>query len=568
MLAKPCTLKIAQVKTAYAPLSKKVIRKDRCDMQKTSQNKRVCALYRVSTKGQVDKNDIPMQKIRCREFAEQQGWEIVREVSELGVSGFKVASKDRDAIQTIQQDAALGKFDVLLVFMFDRLGRRDDETPFVVEWFVRNGIEVWSAEEGEQRFDNHVDKLMNYIRYWQASGESIKTSIRTKTRLAQIVQEGKFRGGTCPYGYRLEKQGRLNKKGHELNEIMVDETEALVVRTVFEKYVHEGYGAQRISRYLLEQGLYNRKGVNFANTTLIKMLKNIMYTGVLRSGETQSEVIPALQIIEPDLYERAQEIMVKRTQPHSDVPLNTKGKALLAGLVYCKHCGSKLILTTNGRCRNKTTGIREQRSRYGCHYKVRHPQLCDGQSGYGVTKLDAIVEQIIKNLFERIKTTPKEEMLHTQYENQLRLGKTALAQATERHRTKSKELQLYKSEVKKVIAGTSSFDMELLNELIAETKEHIDAAQADIENAQAEIDGYEQLSTMIEARYDNITTWADLFDYSTIESKKMIVAQLIKQIRIGRDYEMEIDLNVKYEMFSGMLQEDRPEEKNDMKESA
>ena len=25
-----------------------------------------------------------------------------------------------------------GKFDILLVFMFDRLGRRDDETPFIV----------------------------------------------------------------------------------------------------------------------------------------------------------------------------------------------------------------------------------------------------------------------------------------------------------------------------------------------------------------------------------------------------------------------------------------------------
>lgn len=50
--------------------------------------------------------------------------------------------------------------------MFDRLGRREDETPFVVEWFVKNGIEVWSAKEGQQRFDTHVDKLLNYIRYW------------------------------------------------------------------------------------------------------------------------------------------------------------------------------------------------------------------------------------------------------------------------------------------------------------------------------------------------------------------------------------------------------------------
>ena len=98
-----------------------------------------------------------MQKQKCHEFAEANGWEITEEFSEKGVSGFKVSAKDRDAIQDIQRDAAQGKFDILLVFMFDRLGRKEDETPFVVEWFVKNGIEVWSTVEGEQRFDTHVD---------------------------------------------------------------------------------------------------------------------------------------------------------------------------------------------------------------------------------------------------------------------------------------------------------------------------------------------------------------------------------------------------------------------------
>ena len=146
--------------------------------------KRVYCLYRVSTIGQVERDDIPMQRQYCREFVSLHGnWRIEKELYEKGVSGFKVSAKDRDKIQEIQKAAVEGKFEVLLVYMFDRLGRRDDETPFVVEWFVKNGIEVWSAVEGEQRFDSHVDKLLNYIRYWQASGESIKTSIRVKTRL-------------------------------------------------------------------------------------------------------------------------------------------------------------------------------------------------------------------------------------------------------------------------------------------------------------------------------------------------------------------------------------------------
>ena len=76
--------------------------------------KRVYCLYRVSTKGQVEKDDIPMQKQRCREFAAEKGWIITREFSEKGVSGFKVSAKDRDAIQEIQRNAAMGEFDILL----------------------------------------------------------------------------------------------------------------------------------------------------------------------------------------------------------------------------------------------------------------------------------------------------------------------------------------------------------------------------------------------------------------------------------------------------------------------
>ena len=144
---------------------------------------RVCCLYRVSTKGQVDKaeNDIPMQKKACHEFAESKGWTIIKEHAELGVSGFKVAAADRDELQEIKREAEKQEFDILLVFMFDRLGRKDNETPFVLKWFVEQGISVWSTVEGEQRFDSNVDDLLNYIRFWQASSESQKTSVRIKT---------------------------------------------------------------------------------------------------------------------------------------------------------------------------------------------------------------------------------------------------------------------------------------------------------------------------------------------------------------------------------------------------
>ena len=71
---------------------------------------RVALAYRVSTKGQVDHDDIPMQKIDCRKFAQKQGWRVVKEVAEKGVSGSKVAASKRDAIQQLKEEAANGEF--------------------------------------------------------------------------------------------------------------------------------------------------------------------------------------------------------------------------------------------------------------------------------------------------------------------------------------------------------------------------------------------------------------------------------------------------------------------------
>lgn len=512
-----------------------------------NEQKRVCCLYRVSTMGQVEKDDIPMQKQSCHEFCEKNGWAIVKEYSEKGVSGFKVSAKDRDAIQEIQREALKGSFDILLVFMFDRLGRRDDETPFVVEWFVRNGIEVWSTVEGQQRFDNHVDKLMNYIRYWQASGESIKTSIRTKTRLAQIVQEGRFRGGVAPYGYRLEKQGRISKKNREVNEIVVDEYESVVVQLIFNKYINEGYGAQRLSRYLYEQGYRNRKGTNFANTTIVKMLKNTMYTGILRSGETQSEVFPHLQIVEPELYERAQAIMKGRTQKHRDVPFNSKGQSLLSGLVYCAHCGSKLVLTTSGDSRDRKN--RRIRLRYCCHNKVRHPQDCDGQSGYGVPKLDSLIDSMMILLFSQVKNLSRNQVLSQQRWREMSERTAAFNQAQKLLDAKQKELDSYKSEVYKSLQGQGRFEPELLNELIAACKMEVESLTAQAEAHRAVLTDLQGESTRIQQDYDTMISWANLYVTASQERKKMILYQLIHKVEIGRDYKINVQFNISYRQY-------------------
>ena len=518
----------------------------------TEEMKRVETLYRVSSVGQVEKDDIPMQKQFCREFvAGHSNWVIVKELYEKGVSGFKKSAKERDAIQELQQDAVEGKFDILLVYMFDRLGRKDDETPFVVEWFVKNGIEVWSAVEGQQRFDNHVDKLLNYIRYWQASGESIKTSVRVKTRLEQLTESGLYTGGIPPYGYRLENKGRTNKRNKEVGDLVIDETAAEIVRLIFHKYVNEGFGAQRISRYLMEMNIRREDGSDFPNTTLVRMLKNRIYTGVIHNGDVESALIPELQIIDLDTFERAQALMKDRTTNRTGASANLRGRSLLVGNIYCGHCGNRLTLTTSGRVRTRSDGTVQNgvQLRYICHYKVRHPDKCDGPSSYGTVKLDGIVDQIIRYQLSKIQANSSSQTIAKQHEQSVALAKARSRLACNQLSEKQKELTDLQSETIKVIRGESRLSIDLLNELVAKAKEEISQLTYGAEEAKAYLGEVQNSAVREEQELNQLKAWADLYDNCTFAAKKMIVSQFIKSIHVYRDYTLEVEFNVSFDEF-------------------
>ena len=203
--------------------------------------KRVRCLYRVSTVKQLDKNDIPMQRIECKKFIDMMpDWEFDKEYIEKGVSGYNKKLEDRDVLQEIRNDAINKEFDVLLVFMFDRLGRRNDETPFIVEWFYEHGIEIWSTQEGQQKFESRADKLINYIRYWQSGGESEKTSIRVRTKQKQMIEQGINITSVPPYGYKMIKTGIFTKRGVERKTYEIIPTEAEIVKTIFNLFTEEG----------------------------------------------------------------------------------------------------------------------------------------------------------------------------------------------------------------------------------------------------------------------------------------------------------------------------------------
>lgn len=49
--------------------------------------------------------------------------------------------------------------------------------------------------------------------------------------------------------------------------------------------------------------------------------------------------------------------------------------------------------------------------------------------------------------------------------------------------------------------------------------------------------------------YSQFRIWADEFDNSTMEQKKMIACQLIREVKVSRGYELEIVFDLNYEQF-------------------
>ena len=531
--------------------------------------KRANCLYRVSTKKQVYyvvselgtlKDDIPMQKQACREFADNHGWVIVKEFEEKGVSGFKVSAKKRDAIQDLKEAALRGEFDVLLVFMFDRIGRIDDETPFVVEWFVKHGIEVWSVREGEQRFDSHVDKLTNYIRFWQASGESEKTSMRIKTRMHQLTLDGIYTGGPVPFGYKLVGTGVKNRKGYEINNLQIEEGEAEIVRMIFNKFRCDGYGSYRIAHILNDAKVKTHKGSNFQSNTILRILRNKIYTGYLVSGDAVSPYIPELHIIDNEEFEAAQFILKQRSRKDEEkrqIAMNTKGKAMLSGNVFCAHCGHRLTTICyhdKYERRDGTVNITNI-IKYSCYHKSRKLCECDGATTYRADQVDAIVSEFKRNLFETFKNSPDEELLERAFRRQNDADRANRKKAEQDLQKSCMQLEELQLEIGRSLTGDSVFSKNDLSTAIQSLKLHIDECKKQLSEFEVKEEQGKDALEKFRPAFSRFKSWADEFDNATLEQKKMIAGQLFKRVEVGRNYKIHIVMNMTYRQFCEQWQE-------------
>ena len=84
----------------------------------TTKVKQAALYVRVSTDGQTVEN----QTRELRQIAERRGWKVVETYSDAGISGSKGRDK-RPGLDQMLNDASRRKFDVVMAWSIDRLGR-------------------------------------------------------------------------------------------------------------------------------------------------------------------------------------------------------------------------------------------------------------------------------------------------------------------------------------------------------------------------------------------------------------------------------------------------------------
>ena len=190
--------------------------------------------------------------------------------------------------------------------------------------------------------------------------------------------------------------------------------------------------------------------------------------------------------------------------------------------------------------------VKEVRPRYSCFYKIRHPGDCDGQSGYGVSKLDSIVEEVVRQIFAQFREVSRKKLLESVKTNDATRIQKKVKKIQKDLESKQKELDDLKAETILVIRGVSALDKELLGTLVAEAKDALETLEKQLVQAQEEYE--EATKTAKRSNYicNELLTWADVYDTANHDERRAILQQFIKEICVRKDYEISITLNASF----------------------
>lgn len=522
---------------------------------------RAVTLLRVSSAKQTTKDDdIPAQRALVSEFIKKHKLNLVKEYIESGVSGFSVKAKDRDALQSIKQMADKKKFDILVVYKSDRIGRTTDESPLVISYLNQNGIRVFTVSGQELKTETLTDELITYLEFWRNKGESVKISERATDYRRLQVLSGRYAGGSkdmVPFGYVTVNRGSVNDKGKNILDFEIKPDDAELVLTIYKLSIENNFGARRIAKWLNENG-YGHKAKNgeyWSFRTITYMLNNPMYKGHFHMYDAKSNekyMSPQqehLVIITEDMWKKNQLAIKNRKRIIGSKPTgSTASRVLLSGLTYCGHCGEKMNLWANHRTYTKKNGevTKYIRDCYKCFTSMKYNgQICDGQTTYSAKKIDSIVEA---QTIDMMRELSEKELKHG-FKEKLSVELSKLQKekkmGDKEVESKLEQIEILKKEIPLSIAGKSEFGFKTsdLQDSMILIQNDLDDLLDRLKDIECQINEKQSVLNDHITLESGIDTWEERYRSSDLVSKKALINQLIDKVIIRKD-EVEISYKV------------------------
>jgi site-specific DNA recombinase len=340
-----------------------------------------CAIYARYSSDQQSPASIDDQIRNCREHAGTQGWIVLEECiyTDAEISG---AGSDRPGLRRLVDMAARKPrpFDVLLVDDTSRLSRRMADAMDFFDKLRFADIRIVAVSQGIDSQSEQADTLITV--HGLVDSLYIKElGKKTHRGLEGRALKGLHTGGRV-FGYRSEQ---VDGGGVRL---VVDETEAVVVRRIFTMYA-AGTSLKNVAKTLNKDKVptprarSGRTNGTWCPSAIREMLRNEIYVGLLiwnrahfvKKPGTNKRVRrerprkdwkvasrPELRIIGEDLWRATlarRDLVAKLFAKPGGGTRKTGGPYLLSGFLKCGACGGNLIIVA-GR------GKKTIRKYYGC----------------------------------------------------------------------------------------------------------------------------------------------------------------------------------------------------------
>lgn len=310
--------------------------------KKSGQDGRRAALYvRVSTKHQVDKDSLPFQRKKLKEYCKMMdigGYEIFED------DGYSAKNTDRPNFQEMMIHIRNNEFTHLIVWKVDRISRNLLDFSAMYQELKNHHTTFVSLNE---QFDTStaIGEAMLKIILIFAELERKMTSERVTAVMIGRAEEGFFNGGVLPFGYGVDPKTKALAP-------VPDEKET--VKLIFDMY-EKSRSCQKVARFLQQNGAAHRNGGEWFSELIRGIIRNEVYIGTYIYNRRQmgsaehprSEWIvkennhPA--IITREQFDRCNAIMDKNAASR-DVSEVRKVKHIhiFAGKLCCNACGGNM----------------------------------------------------------------------------------------------------------------------------------------------------------------------------------------------------------------------------------